>query len=125
MNTELFNLLNDHYSNSLHVGEYGTTEHTDTRDSFGTIDNIKLPLGKYYYAYSDENEGLPCPMLCLELNEEMRELGVADCHQVRIWKVESSDLPFDDPFEPVSEDATDYSDICPGEPEVLFGLHHC
>lgn len=90
MNTELFTQLYKHFNDTLEGGSFGTNEYhgeNSTTIDFGTEDDISLPAGKYFYAYSDESEGLPCPMLCLELNDEMRELGAAESHQVRIWKL--------------------------------------
>lgn len=125
MNTELFAKLVCHCNDNLESGAYGTNEYNSansTRDDFGTDDDICLPSGKYFYAYTDQTEGLPMPMLCLPLCEEMYKEGFVDCHQVLIWKLDS----FDGPFAPSPEGTIDntFEEPCPGEAVVLAGLHH-
>lgn len=128
MNTELFTQLNKHCNDTLESGAYGTNEYNSfnsTRDDFGTEDNICLPFGKYFYAYTDQSEGLPMPMFCLPLRKEMYEDSLVDCHQVLIWKLESTDIPFDNPFAPVPEGTIDIDcEVCPGEAEVLSGNNY-
>lgn len=90
MNTELLNQLNDHFNKTLHVGEYGTSEYIATGSTltdFGSDDDITIPVGTYFYAYSDEAKGLPLPMMCLPLQKEMYEEGFSDSHQVLVWKL--------------------------------------